>query len=193
VGFPRRYDGQGEPVVLDGVQYRERDLRVADRPAQALTEKVRSWHRYEAMGDVYNSHGAIRDLDQPAPTLTASMDNGNFRWIPTAANEGTEPEDMAWVDNRPSPTIVGSFAPDVVAAPGYRKAGDGPRQKAKGSVRVSVEEAGVLQSFPVNYPWKGTKTSQYLQVGNAIPPLMALAILKVVINNTEGNSNAETA
>jgi DNA (cytosine-5)-methyltransferase 1 len=156
-----------------------------------VTEKARSWNRYEAMGDVYNSHGCIREMDQPAPTLTASMDNGNFRFIPTAANEGTEPKDMAWVEHRPSPTIVGSFAPDVVAAPGYRKAGDGPRQKAKGSVRVSVEEAGVLQSFPANYPWQGSKTSQYLQVGNAIPPLMALAILKVVINS-EGNTNGTT-
>jgi DNA (cytosine-5)-methyltransferase 1 len=191
VGFPRRYDGQGVPVLLDGVEYRERDLRAAERPSQVVTEKARSWNRYEAMGDVYNSHGCIREMDQPAPTLTASMDNGNFRFIPTAANEGTEPKDMAWVEHRPSPTIVGSFAPDVVAAPGYRKAGDGPRQKAKGSVRVSVEEAGVLQSFPANYPWQGSKTSQYLQVGNAIPPLMALAILKVVINS-EGNTNGTT-
>lgn len=194
VGFLRRYDGIGEAITVDGVEYRERDLREASMPAFVVTEKARSWERYEAMGDVYNSHGCIRDMDQPAPTLTASMDNGNFRWIPTAANEGTEPEDMAWVDSRPSPTIVGSFAPDVVAAPGYRKAGDGPRQKAKGSVRVSVQEAGVLQSFPADYPWQGSATNKYLQVGNAIPPLMALAIVKEAIgNNTEGNSNATSA
>lgn len=66
---------------------------------------------------------------------------------PTPANDGTLAPDMAWVHTRPSPTIVGSFAPDVVAAPGYRTVGDGPRQKAKGSVRVTVAEAATLQSF----------------------------------------------
>lgn len=177
VGFPRLNDGRDDPVVIGGVEYRSRDLRQAVYPGQVVTEKARSWQRYTAMGDVYNSHGCIRDMDKPAPTLTASMDNGNFRWIPQAANEGTTEADMAWVDNRPSPTIVGSFAPDVVAAPGYRKAGDGPRQKAKGSVRVSVAEAGVLQSFPADFPWQGSKTAQYLQAGNAIPPLLAEAVL----------------
>lgn len=99
---------------------------------------------------------------------------------PTAANEGTTDEQMNWVFHRPSPTIVGSFSPDVVAAPKWRKPGDGPRQKASGSVRITLEQAGILQSFPADYPWRGPKTAQWRQVGDAIPPGMARAALLAV-------------
>lgn len=94
-------------------------------------------------------------------------------WKPEAAVPG----DTSWAFRRPSPTIVGSFAPDVVAAPGYRKPGDGPRQAQPGSIRVTVHEAGVLQAFPPDYPWQGSKTAQFRQVGDAVPPLLAGAVI----------------
>lgn len=82
-----------------------------------------------------------------------------------------------WVSMRPSTTIVGSYRPEIVAAPGWRKAGDGPRQTTEGSVVITVQDAGVLQSFPPDYPWSGPIGKQFQQVGNAIPPLLARAIL----------------
>jgi DNA (cytosine-5)-methyltransferase 1 len=121
---------------------------------------------------------ARRRPDQPAPTIAFGHERPRWSFVHPAI-EGETAEDCDWVHDRPSPTIVGTFAPDVVAKPGYRKAGDPPRQKTPGSVRVTVEEAGVLQSFPADFPWQGAKGKQFLQVGNAVPPLMALHALSV--------------
>ncbi|MFJ8595683.1 DNA cytosine methyltransferase [Streptomyces sp. NPDC093598] len=45
--------------------------------------------------------------------------------------------------------------------------------------RFSMNEAGILQSFPPDYPWSGTAQAQ--QVGNAVPPLFGAHLLSAAL------------
>ena len=46
---------------------------------------------------------------------------------------------------------------------------------------LTTREAASLQSFPPNFEFKGSNTSQWTQIGNAVPPIMAEAIGKAVL------------
>lgn len=70
---------------------------------------------------------------------------------------------------------------------------NGSTKSRNDGIRVSVSEAAVLQSFRPDYPWQGTKTQQYQQVGDAIPPLLARAVLEPLIASASVSATGEAA
>ena len=76
--------------------------------------------------------------------------------------------------DRPATTVC---ADSRIAPPGHRDRAGGERQFAAGTVRLTIKQALILQGFPADYPVQGNKTDAFTQVGNAVPPPLAAAIV----------------
>ncbi|MBQ9291727.1 MAG: DNA cytosine methyltransferase [Campylobacter sp.] len=76
---------------------------------------------------------------------------------------------MWW--NRPAPTITRNFATPSSSRCIH------PRD----SRALSIREGARLQSFPDDYAFCGSDQSKRLQIGNAVPPLLSIALSKSVL------------
>jgi DNA (cytosine-5)-methyltransferase 1 len=76
---------------------------------------------------------------------------------------GLRPERTA---DAPSMTIMGT-------SDRYHWQDEGRRVR-----NLSPDEAALLQTFPVGFPFQGTKGRRMQQIGNAVPPALALAVLR---------------
>lgn len=118
-------------------------------------------------GMLFNGAGRPLDLDGASNTLPASM-GGNKTPIIDELLLYDEDADN-WVVNYHQALIKGNISPE------FRKAPDRLR-------RLTTKEAALIQTFPENYIFKGSKTSIYKQIGNAVPIKLAKAVASAVID-----------
>lgn len=101
---------------------------------------------------------------RPAPTVTGggTETGGAEPWSSTsrAAMRAAMDNPGHWAWRRPAPTVTGT-----VGHVGGKQVG--------GHLNLSAGEAAALQSFPGGHPFQGNAGQVALQIGNAMPPLLA--------------------
>lgn len=113
---------------------------------------------------VYN-HEITEHNEKTKQIIALVPDGGNYKDLPTELQQ-TRKVHIAW-------TRLNSQKPSFTIDTGHRH-----HFHYKWNRIPTVRESARIQSFPDDFIFLGSKTSQYKQVGNAVPPLMAEAIAK---------------
>jgi DNA (cytosine-5)-methyltransferase 1 len=82
------------------------------------------------------------------------------------------------VNDRPAPTITRNFG-----TPSSSRCIHPTQNRA-----LSTREGARLQGFPDSYQFIGSKCSKNLQIGNAVPPLLAEVVAKQIISSLKKTS-----
>ncbi|MFE0736732.1 DNA cytosine methyltransferase [Streptomyces sp. NPDC058855] len=166
---------QAETLPLETAQtLEEKGAESTERAAKPKEPWVSMARALEAAQQVEGS--GVR----PRPPFTVISNYGT----------GGDPEARGRRDHdTPSATITGKVSRNRVVHQGTDEDLD------DGLGRFNPAEAGVLQTFPSRYPWCGNDLSQ--QIGNAVPPRLALHVLRHVLEpqlaGTEADKRLEQA
>lgn len=139
-----------ETSMLDGATYQ-------NIPQSEYQKTMRKGSR-----GVYN-HDITIHTEQTKRIIAMVPDGGNYKDLPEELQQ-TRKVHIAW-------TRLNSKAPSITIDTGHRH-----HFHYKYNRIPTVRESARIQSFADSFVFWGSKTSQYKQVGNAVPPLMAKAI-----------------
>lgn len=158
-------------------------------PGETMPKHLQEWYLDSKLGGVlqHEARSHMRsDLHRYlfatcfAATQKYAPDLRNFppRLLPAHANvdgETTPFKDRFRVQlwQYPSSTVVAHIKKD-----GHYYIHPDPAQCRS----LTVREAARLQTFPDNYFFEGTRTEQYGQIGNAVPPLLAKQIGEIILD-----------
>lgn len=114
------------------------------------------------------NHQIMKHDKKTIETVALVPDGGNYKDLPNHL-QNTRKVHIAW-------TRYCSYKPSLTIDTGHRH-----HFHYKFNRVPTVRESARLQSFPDHFIFYGSKTSQYKQVGNAVPPLVAEKIAKALL------------
>ncbi|KAA6328503.1 DNA (cytosine-5)-methyltransferase 1 [termite gut metagenome] len=115
---------------------------------------------------IYN-HEITNHNEQTVNIISLVPDGGNYKDLPKELQQ-TRNVNIAW-------TRLDSKKPSFTIDTGHRHHFHYEYNRVP-----TVRESARIQSFPDTFIFLGSKTSQYKQVGNAVPPLLAKKIAKKI-------------
>ncbi|MER5215349.1 DNA cytosine methyltransferase [Streptomyces sp. NPDC002838] len=126
-------------------------------------------------------HGTREQRSAVAPALAFTAEEHRWSWSLRSNNQANAT--VRSLDEPAGTLFFGHRANECtwVAEPAHDSDGNVP---APDPIRITAQEAGVLQSFPADYPWQGNKGQQFSQIGNAVPPRLAAHLLAPHLGKT---------
>jgi site-specific DNA-cytosine methylase len=116
-------------------------------------------------------------ITMPAPTVP-TVGNQYLHEVDPGTRAASEPERL----DRPAPCVTGSEVKGSGenANPQKMQRASDALFLATGRCRLTVRECAALFDMPADYPWQGTKTSKYRQIGNMVAWKCAAALGRAV-------------
>ncbi|MCY7331385.1 MAG: DNA cytosine methyltransferase [Pseudanabaena sp. CAN_BIN31] len=130
------------------------------------SKKYQELMRKESNG-IYN-HQITNHSEKTTSIISLVPDGGNYKNLPLDLRQ-TRKVNIAW-------TRLNSQKPSFTIDTGHRHHFHYVYDRIP-----TVRESARIQSFPDSFIFVGNKTSQYRQVGNAVPPLLAEVIAKKLL------------
>jgi DNA (cytosine-5)-methyltransferase 1 len=152
-----------------------RGVRTSDQPFATVTGKADRFKIHFRQNAMRNA--TVRTENQPAPTITGAKDWRERVWMAThMAGAGITGEGRPRDVDHPAPTLTGKGTAAWMNGANRWRAGLATEDRTT-TRKVEPREVAILQTFPADYPWQGGKSEVMTQIGNAVPPLLAEAIL----------------
>lgn len=122
-------------------------------------------------GMIFNGMGRPLNLEGVSNTLPASMGGNKTPIVDEALLHHNATDN--WVEDFHKALMEKTITPEYKEAPSRLR-------------RLTINEAALIQTFPENYIFIGSKSKIYTQIGNAVPCLLAETVAKTVIEQLQG-------